>query len=128
MGLVVAGVAVLIAVVSGGGEDGPQLSELARQGKDLAVKRSCVGCHGRSGEGGANHSGPPWVGLYLSTVSLADGSSVVADEAYLTESILQPKLKQTAGWGQMPEANLNAADLRAIIAYIEELTPARAGS
>ena len=123
MGVVIAGVAVLIAVLSAGGEDGRQLSELARQGKDLAVQRSCVGCHGRNGEGGANHAGPPWVGLYLSTVVLTDGSSILADENYLAESILQPKVKQTAGWGQMPEASLGASDLRAIIAYIKELTP-----
>ncbi len=121
--VVVAGIAMLIAVRSGGGGGGPQLSGLAQEGKSLAVQRSCVGCHGRNGEGGANHTGPPWVGLYLSTVSLADGGSVVADEAYLVESILQPKLKQTLGWGQMPEASLSADDLRAIIAYIKELTP-----
>ncbi len=123
--VVVAGIAVLIAVGSGGGGGGggPQLSGLAQEGKSLAVQRSCVGCHGRNGEGGANHTGPPWVGLYLSTVSLADGGSVVADEAYLVESILQPELKQTLGWGQMPEASLSADDLRAIIAYIKELTP-----
>jgi cytochrome c oxidase subunit 2 len=94
---------------------------LAKAGKQLAVTHSCVGCHGRNGEGGANHSGPPWVGLSGSTVTLDDGVTVVADEAYLTESIVQPKAKHVAGWGQMPEAGVNPSDLAAIIAYIEAL-------
>ena len=117
--VVVVGVVVVIAVSSRGSEaDGPVLSDAARQGQQLAVQRSCVGCHGRDGEGGV---GPAWVGLYGSTVTLDDGSTVVADRAYLLESIRDPRAKQVAGYGKMPVDSIGDADIAAIVAYIEEL-------
>ena len=123
--VVVAAIAVVIAIVARGGEDGdagPALSDTGKLGKELAVTHSCVGCHGRSGEG---VTGPPWVGLYNSTVTLRDGTSLTADRNYLIESILDPNAKLVAGFGQMPEGRMNDADLMAIVQYIIELgTPA----
>lgn len=114
-----------VVAACGSKSDGPQLSEAGQYGKELAVQRSCVGCHGRSGEGGQTQSGPAWIGLYGSTVQLADGSTVVADEAYLIESIREPAAKQVAGWGAMPTDALSDGDIRAIVTYIIELaTPA----
>ncbi len=115
---------VLVAVASrGGGEaSGLQLSELGQVGKETAVRRSCVGCHGRSGEGGAGNSGPKWVGLSGSTVTLDDGSTVVADRGYLIESIVDPHAKQVAGYRQkMPVDAIPEADVLAIVQYIQEL-------
>lgn len=123
--VVVAAIAIVIALVARGGDDadaGPALSETGKLGKELAVTHSCVGCHGRSGEG---VTGPPWVGLYGSTVTLRDGTTLTADRDYLIESILDPNAKLVAGFGQMPEAGMSDADLMAIIQYIVELgTPA----
>jgi cytochrome c oxidase subunit 2 len=123
--LVVAGVVALVAVLArGGGDDGPQLSAAAQAGKDAAVRGGCVGCHGRSGEG---VTAPSWIGLYGSTITLDDGTSIVVDDAYLAESILDPAAKKPAGgWPNMPaESTVNAADVQAIITYIEALaTPA----
>lgn len=85
------------------------------------MQHSCVGCHGRDGEGGQKQSGPAWVGLYGSTVQLVDGTTVIADESYLYESIREPAATQVAGWGGMPKDNLSDNDILTIIAYIEEL-------
>lgn len=126
--LLVVGLIVLIAVVARGGEAdaGPPYTELGKRGKEAAVRNACVGCHGRSGEGGANNAGPAWVGLAGSTVQLADGTTVVADRNYLIESIVDPHAKQVAGYTQkMPVGAISASDVQAIVAYIEELaTPA----
>ena len=69
--------------------------------------------------------GPGWGSLYGSTVKLADGSSVVADDAYLTESILKPDAKIVEGFtpGTMPPLGqtLDAGQIKAIIAYIHSL-------
>src|SRR3546814_5747139 len=42
--------------------------------------------------------GPGWGGLYNAKVSLADGSTVTADDAYLQESIRQPNAKIVASY------------------------------
>jgi len=115
---IVLAVVAVVAVACGSQDDGPKLSEAAKLGKEVAVMRSCTGCHGRNGEGA---TGPPWVGLYNSTVQLADGSTVTADFAYLVESIRDPKAKQVAGWGKMPVDPISDADIAAIIAFIMEL-------
>jgi cytochrome c oxidase subunit 2 len=126
--VVVVLVVVFVAVASRGDSEasGPQLSELGQAGKDAAVRRSCVGCHGRAGEGGAGNAGPKWVGLYGSTVTLDDGTTVVADRDYLVEAIVDPHAKQVAGYRQkMPVDSIPEADVLAIVQYIQELaTPA----
>ncbi len=109
---------VFTSLACGSDTSGPKLSDRGKLGKELAVTRSCTGCHGRDGEGA---SGPPWIGLYNSTVQLADGSAVVADANYLYESIRDPKAKQVAGWGKMPQDSISDADIAAIIAYIVDL-------
>lgn len=120
--VVVAAIAVVIGLVASGGGDsdaGPPLSELGEQGKQLAVTHACVGCHGREGEG---TTGPPWVGLLGKTVTLRDGSTLVADRDYIVESIVDPNAKLVAGYGQMPQDPISDADLMAIVQYIIDLS------
>jgi len=116
---------VVIVAISSRGESeasGPQLSKLGQVGKETAVRRSCVGCHGRSGEGGAGNAGPKWVGLYGSTVTLDDGTTVTADRDYLIEAIVDQHAKQVAGYRQkMPVDSIPEADVLAIVQYIQEL-------
>jgi mono/diheme cytochrome c family protein len=125
--VVVVLVVVMIALSlrgGGSGDDvsGPALSDLAQRGEEMAVRYGCVGCHGRSGEGGADRAGPAWAGLYGSDVELADGSTVVADREYLIESIVDPRAKQVAGFTQkMPVEAIPEAEVRAIVQYIVEL-------
>ncbi len=128
LAVVLAAVAVVVVVVgviaTGGGdtEAGPPLSEQGELGKQLAVTHSCVGCHGRNGEG---VTGPPWVGLLGKTVTLQDGSTLTADRDYIVESIVDPNAKLLAGYGKMPQDTISDADVAAIVQYISELsTPA----
>ncbi|HKE06570.1 MAG TPA: cytochrome c oxidase subunit II [Candidatus Acidoferrum sp.] len=63
-------------------------------GEKLFSQLACVTCHLANGTGRA----PSLNGVYGGKVLLADGSIVVADEAYIRESILQPKAKIVAGY------------------------------
>jgi cytochrome c oxidase subunit 2 len=55
----------------------------------------CVTCHSLDGTEGA---GPSWLGLYGSEEQLDDGTTIVVDEEYLRESILNPNAKIVAGF------------------------------
>ena len=63
-------------------------------GEKLFSQLACNTCHIGNGTG----RGPSLNGLYGNKVLLADGSTVTADEAYIRESILQPKAKIVAGY------------------------------
>lgn len=63
-------------------------------GEKLITDLACNTCHQPDGKG----RGPSYNGVYGSTVKLADGSTVVADDAYIRESILQPNAKIVAGY------------------------------
>jgi mono/diheme cytochrome c family protein len=75
----------------------------AAHGAELAEENGCTTCHAKDGQ---RLVGPGWGGLYGSTVKLDDGSSVVADDAHLTEKILKPDAKVVAGYeaGVMPSS------------------------
>jgi mono/diheme cytochrome c family protein len=68
-------------------------------------------------------TGPTWFGLYGENVELADGSTVVADDAYLAESILNPQAKEVAGFAPtvMPPFALSETDIANIVAYLKTL-------
>lgn len=105
-----------LAACGGGGGD---LSPMAAEGATIAQSAGCVSCHGSEGQGGV---GPAWVGLHGSSVDLADGSTVVADDAYLRSSIVEPDAQLVAGYEiRMPENGLDDAEVEAVIAYIREL-------
>ncbi len=92
------------------------------QGQQLAQSLGCTGCHSVDGSASV---GPTWKGLYDHEVKLGDGSTVTADDAYITESILTPNAKVVAGFqALMPsfEGRVTDADIQAIIAYIKSLS------
>lgn len=93
----------------------------AAAGQQLASANGCTGCHTIDGSAA---TGPTWQGLFGSEVTLQDGSTVTADEAYITESILTPGAKLHEGFGPiMPsfEGRLSEDQINQIIAYIETL-------
>lgn len=83
------------------------------------VSLGCAACH----QAGAAQIAPNLVGIHGSTQVLADGSSVLADEAYLRESILQPQLKLVKGYAAaMPSyAHLPAKEIDELVAYLKSL-------
>jgi mono/diheme cytochrome c family protein len=96
-------------------------SETAR-GEQLAKDNGCTACHSPTEQ---KLVGPGWGNLYGSTVKLADGSNVVANEDYLAESILKPDAKIVQGFepGAMPSFAevLDATQVNDIVAYIRSL-------
>ncbi len=66
----------------------------ASAGERLFTQLACVTCHLANGTGRA----PSLNGVYGAKVLLADGTTIIADEAYIRESILQPKAKIVAGY------------------------------
>jgi cytochrome c oxidase subunit 2 len=98
----------------------PQAGTLVQQGERIFVASGCGGCHG---EGAAVHA-PPLDGLYGSTVPLADGRFVRADETYIHDCILQPHKNVPAGYAPvMPsfEGVLSEEQLVPLVAYIKSL-------
>ncbi len=109
---------MIVGLSACGGES--QFSEIAQRGKDTALSNGCASCHGAQGQGGV---GPSWVDLAGSDVELKDGSVVVADDAYLLRSILDPSAEEAAGFTlAMPVNGLSEAQAADIVAYIKELT------
>ncbi len=93
------------------------------RGRELFVKTGCIACHstGLKTEG---MYGPPFQGIYGTKRELTDGSTVLVDDAYLKESILQPEKKVAKGYGaEMPafEGVLTDSDIQSIIFYIKTL-------
>jgi cytochrome c oxidase subunit 2 len=113
---------------SGKGQTGPTAAPFASGGGDLveigrqvATRRACVACHTLDGQ---RHVGPTWSGLYGSERTLADGRKVIADEAYLTRSMMEPTVDVVAGYPQvMPtyQGSLTAAETGALVELIRSL-------
>jgi cytochrome c2 len=76
----------------------------------------CSACHSIDGQSGL---GPPLDGLYGSTSVMNDGSTVVADEAYIRESIVDPGAKRVAGYNvTMPTIPMSDQEVEDLVAYI----------
>jgi cytochrome c oxidase subunit 2 len=95
---------------------GGDLVSVAGDGQRLATESGCAACHGGDFSGGV---APSWVGLYGSTVTLSDGSTIVADRAYLVESIRDPSAKLVADYSvEMPSNQLSDAEVDRIVDFI----------
>ena len=97
------------------------LLNLVRVGEVVAASKGCFRCHTVDG---TPHLGPTWAGLWYSMVPLQGGGKVVADEAYLTESMMDPNAKLHRGYAAiMPSylGNLSEGDAAAILEFIKSL-------
>ncbi|MEM6313185.1 MAG: cytochrome c oxidase subunit II [Planctomycetota bacterium] len=91
-------------------------------GQQIHQQNGCAACHSIDGSVG---TGPSWKDLWGAERQLDDGSVVIADQAYITESIRYPGRKILAGWGNvMPSyaAQLSDKDSIAVGEYIKTLT------
>jgi cytochrome c oxidase subunit 2 len=92
----------------------------AAAGERLFTQLACVTCHLSNGAG----RGPSLNGVYGAKVLLADGSTVTADDAYIRESILEPKAKIVAGYQPvMPtfQGLVTEEQIMNLTAYIKSL-------
>jgi len=106
------------AWLSGGG--GLTGGTMLQQGEALFTQLACVTCHLPDGTG----RGPSLVGVFGSTVTLDNGSTVTADESYLRESILTSQAKTVKGYEHiMPtfQGLINEDGVAALIEYIKSM-------
>lgn len=86
-------------------------------GAELYQQYACSSCHDTG-------KGPSLLGLYGSPVKLTNGQTVIADDAYIRESILNPSAKIVAGYPPtMPtfQGQLNEEQFLQLSAYIKSL-------
>jgi len=89
------------------------------KGEALVAANGCGACHSING---ATIIGPTWFQLAGSSVPLEDGSTVTADDAFLTESIKDPKAKIVQGFAPtMPVYPFTDEEIANIVAYIKTL-------
>jgi cytochrome c oxidase subunit 2 len=96
---------------------------LATKGGKLFRKLQCIACHSADSRARA----PVLENLYLRKVPLADGTSVIADEDYLRESIRNPNAKIVAGFQSpsimppFPEDVVDEDEMIQLIAFLRSL-------
>lgn len=93
----------------------------AEAGKLLYNRRGCAQCHSIDATA---RTGPSFSGTYGTSQPLADGTTVLIDENYLRESIIEPMAKVRAGYRPvMPsyKGQLKDLEIDAIIEFIKSL-------
>jgi cytochrome c oxidase subunit 2 len=96
-------------------------TSLLEQGRRLAGEYGCFKCHTVDG---TRHIGPSWLDLYGRRERLKDGKTVVADEAYLTRSMMDPGVDVVAGFQPvMPtfQGRIPPPEIAAIVEFIKSL-------
>lgn len=93
----------------------------ADRGKQYYTEKLCIGCHSLDG---SRVVGPSFKGLYGREGKFTDGASYVADDAYITESILKPNAHVVEGYpspSPMPvyEGQLSNEQVTDIIEFIK---------
>lgn len=109
--------------LSGGGGEG----SMASQGEKLFQQMGCSTCHLLDEQGRC----PIMRGVYGSRVLLQDGRTVVADDAYIRESILNPNAKIVSGFKAdvMPsfQGQISEEGILQLIVYIKSLATKKTG-
>jgi mono/diheme cytochrome c family protein len=96
------------------------------EGQRISELMGCVACHSIDGST-LGKVGPTWKGLFGSLRKFSDGSSTLANEAYLHQSIREPALKVVSGFEKsdtgMPsyEGIISDAQIEALVLYIKSL-------
>jgi uncharacterized membrane protein len=96
------------------------VSQDAIIGKELFGSKGCIACH----QPIASTIAPSLVGLYGTETKLASGETVLADEAYLHESILFSNAKTAYGYApSMPgyDGVFSDEEVEQLIAYIKSI-------
>jgi cytochrome c oxidase subunit II len=109
--------------LDGGAPAGTMTSTGAQQFAQLG----CVTCHAEDGKG----RGPSLVGIFGKPQQMANGTTVIADEAYLRESILNPQAKMVQGYAPlMPtyQGQISEDGIASLLAYIKSLGAHTPGS
>jgi cytochrome c oxidase subunit 2 len=95
-------------------------ASLAQNGERLFASLSCSACH----NGRPDSRGPSLANVYGSKLTLANGESQLADEAYIREAILNPSQHITQGYAPiMPtyQGQISEDGVIALVEYIKTL-------
>jgi cytochrome c oxidase subunit 2 len=85
----------------------------------LLEAKDCMTCHSIDGSEGI---GPTLKGIYGRKTKLTNGSTVIADDVYLREAIVNPSAKIVAGFDNvMPKPELTEEEVNALVEYLENL-------
>ncbi len=124
--LAVVALAVALVVSACGDDDkgaAPTITSAAgKRGQTIARDEGCTSCHSANG---SRSTGPTWKDLAGSEVKLSDGTTVTADDAYLAQSITDPRSQVVKGYVNiMPTtyADLSTAEVADLVAYLNELS------
>lgn len=101
--------------------NGGATASMSANGKDLFSQLGCATCHRFDTQG----RGPNLTGIFGKPVQLNDGRTVVADENYIRESILNPQAKIVAGFQPiMPtfQGQVTEESLGALVSYVKSLS------
>jgi cytochrome c oxidase subunit 2 len=99
----------------------PPVASMVDQGQKLAGTQGCLKCHTVDG---SPHIGPTFLGMYLRNEKLQDGKTVVVDEAFITQSMMDPGAHIATGFPNvMPtyQGKLHGPETAAIVEYIKSL-------
>lgn len=96
---------------------------LAEIGKEVYQKKQCFTCHTLTEQKGA---GPGWKGIWGKQEAMADGKTVLIDENYIRESLMDPNAKVVAGFGPpsaMPTqaGQISEQEILGVIEFIKSL-------
>lgn len=94
----------------------------AEAGKLLYKRRGCAQCHSTDGTAG---TGPSFLGIFGKSQKMADGRSVIIDDNYIRESILEPQAKIVAGYQPVMSTYkglVSDDDITALIEFIKSLS------
>lgn len=95
---------------------------MAEQGEKVFEQYGCVTCHALDQQGRV----PSLYNVFGKPVQLDDGQTVVADESYVRESILNPNAKIVKGYHRdiMPvfQGQIGEESLLQLIVYIKSLS------
>ena len=94
---------------------------LEEAGGKLYISRACNTCHSIDGSVGV---APSFKGIFGNTENLSDGSSLIVDENYIRNSILNPQAQVVAGYAPVMPTYQNVLSDRqidALIAYIKSM-------
>jgi cytochrome c2 len=92
-------------------------------GMGLYASLGCQGCHSLDG---SPSSGPTFKGLFGSTSKLADGKTVMANEQYLLDSILDPDKQIVEGYqpgvmtSVIKKGQVEEADAKTLVDFIKK--------
>lgn len=92
----------------------------AERGEALYTRYACMTCHSTDG---ARLVGPTFADLYMSERNFTDGTSGIADEDYLFESIVEPGAKIVEGYNNVmqPYNYLTDDEIDSLIEFIKTL-------